>query len=150
MDDPGHAHVLPRPALPDFFAKEFRKYTPNATFGTNPCRIRFYDQEIVIFRHDQLNKMKRLSLIDSSLDESQKVSSFQRLSWTVLHQSHLAPLPLPSCPLYWEFDHALRIFPLPHTVSTLTSLFIISLIDLGVLNKGALFPLCLLGADDSC
>ncbi|KAG6543897.1 hypothetical protein Mapa_014737 [Marchantia paleacea] len=35
---------------------------------------------------------------------------------TVLHQSHLCPLPLTSQPISWPLDHVLRLYPLPHTV----------------------------------
>jgi hypothetical protein len=32
---------------------------------------------------------------------------------TVFDQAHLSPLPLISSPIYWAYDHALRLFPLP-------------------------------------
>ena len=35
---------------------------------------------------------------------------------TVVSQGHLAPLPLHTCPVYWDHDAALRIYPLPDLV----------------------------------
>ena len=32
---------------------------------------------------------------------------------TVVCQSHMAPLPLHVKPSYWDFDHALWLYPLP-------------------------------------
>jgi hypothetical protein len=35
---------------------------------------------------------------------------------TLLHQAHLSPLPQTIRPIYWNFDHALRLYPLPHAL----------------------------------
>jgi DNA polymerase epsilon subunit 2 len=35
-----------------------------------------------------------------------------------MEQSHLSPLPLHASPIYWWFDHALRLYPLPDTVKS--------------------------------
>jgi DNA polymerase epsilon subunit 2 len=35
---------------------------------------------------------------------------------TLMEQSHLSPLPLHASPIYWWFDHALRLYPLPDTL----------------------------------
>ena len=32
---------------------------PNVKFATNPCRINFFEQEIVIFREDLMSRMLR-------------------------------------------------------------------------------------------
>lgn len=39
---------------------------------------------------------------------------FEHLMATVLQQSHLCPLPLNQQPVYWQYDHAMHLFPLPH------------------------------------
>lgn len=36
---------------------------------------------------------------------------------TVLDQAHLAPLPISVRPVLWDYDHALRLYPMPTTVS---------------------------------
>lgn len=48
-----------RPALPDYVSEEFRKRVPKSVFATNPCRIQYCTQEIVVFREDILTKMCR-------------------------------------------------------------------------------------------
>jgi DNA polymerase epsilon subunit 2 len=35
---------------------------------------------------------------------------------TLLEQGHLCPLPLTVQPVYWDFDYALRLYPLPTVV----------------------------------
>ncbi|GAQ80362.1 DNA polymerase epsilon subunit B2 [Klebsormidium nitens] len=109
--DPGPANVVPRPPLPKFFTNEISSLLPNAVFASNPCRIRFYTQEIVIFREDLLHKMRRACVVPPS--EKETTDPFQQLAVTVLQQSHLCPLPLQVQPIFWEYDHALRLYPLP-------------------------------------
>lgn len=36
-----------------------RNRVPNVHFATNPCRIKFFEQEIVIFREDLMSRMLR-------------------------------------------------------------------------------------------
>ncbi|GLJ38887.1 hypothetical protein SUGI_0792820 [Cryptomeria japonica] len=113
-DDAGPAKVLPRPALPNFFCEEVKKHVPNAIFSSNPCRIKFYTQEIVLFRQDMLYRMRRSCIIPPSLEET--TEPFEHLVATVTHQSHLCPLPLTVQPIIWNFDHCLRLYPTPHTI----------------------------------
>lgn len=35
---------------------------------------------------------------------------------TLLQQSYLRPLPIHIAPVYWGFEHALRVYPIPHAV----------------------------------
>jgi hypothetical protein len=35
---------------------------------------------------------------------------------TITSQAHLTPLPLHVTPIYWDFDHALRLYPVPDLV----------------------------------
>eukprot|EP00850_Spirogloea_muscicola_P003249 SM000013S26418 [mRNA] locus=s13:198863:202689:- [translate_table: standard] len=112
--DPGPANVLPRPALPNYFASAVREHIPDAVFGSNPCRIKFYSQEIVVFRYDLLQRMRRACVIPPSNNETKE--PFHHLVATVLQQGHLCPLPLSTQPVFWDFDYALRLYPAPHTL----------------------------------
>jgi DNA polymerase epsilon subunit 2 len=49
-NDPGAGATLPRAPLASHFTAALRERVPHASFATNPCRLRFYAQEIVIFR----------------------------------------------------------------------------------------------------
>ena len=48
--DPGAGPCLPRGPLPNVFTKSLREMLPQVTFTSNPCRVRFFTQEIVLFR----------------------------------------------------------------------------------------------------
>ncbi|KAK4804583.1 hypothetical protein SAY86_004400 [Trapa natans] len=113
-DDAGPSTVLPRCALPNYITDEFRKYVPNAIFSSNPCRIKFYSQEIVFFRQDLLYRMRRSCLIPPSTEETN--DPFKHLIATITHQSHLCPLPLMVQPIIWNYDHSLHLYPTPDTI----------------------------------
>jgi len=52
-------HVLCRPAIPDCITEELRTALPSAVFTSNPCRLQYCTQEIVVFREDIVMKMCR-------------------------------------------------------------------------------------------
>ncbi|KAM7250097.1 hypothetical protein ACFE04_021980 [Oxalis oulophora] len=113
-NDPGPSTVLPRRALPEYLTQELKKHVPNAIFSSNPCRVKFYTQEIVFFRQDLLYKMRRSCLIPPSTEETQ--DPFEHLVATITHQSHLCPLPLIVQPIIWNYDHCLHLYPTPHAI----------------------------------
>lgn len=41
---------------------------------------------------------------------------FEHLCMTVLQQSHLCPVPLENQSVYWQYDHALHLYPAPDLV----------------------------------
>lgn len=113
-DDAGPSTVLPRCALPKYLSEELQKHVPNAIFASNPCRVKFYTQEIVFFRQDLLYRMRRSCLIPPSTEET--TDPFEHLVATITHQSHLCPLPLIVQPIIWNYDHCLHLYPTPHTI----------------------------------
>lgn len=113
-DDAGPSKVLPRCALPNYLTEELRNHIPNAIFSSNPCRVKFYTQEIVILRQDLLYRMRRSSLIPPSTEETN--DPFEHLVATITHQGHFCPLPLTVQPIIWNFDHCLHLYPTPHTI----------------------------------
>jgi DNA polymerase epsilon subunit 2 len=60
--DPGMGKILPKRPIPDIFVEELKKRITHIRFASNPCRLRYYTQEIVIFRENLLRKMQRYSL----------------------------------------------------------------------------------------
>lgn len=52
-----------------------------------------------------------------SVDERWLTGWNLQLAQTLLDQAHLAPLPLTVRPILWGYDHALRLYPMPTTVS---------------------------------
>lgn len=57
--DPWSSSTLPRPALPSAFTSRLTARIPKARFVSNPCRIRYFGQEIVIYREDLMGRMVR-------------------------------------------------------------------------------------------
>jgi len=57
--DPGAKASWPRRPLPEELVKPLRKKIQKITVASNPCRVLFYNQEIVFFREDMLKKMQR-------------------------------------------------------------------------------------------
>eukprot|EP00742_Colponemidia_sp_Colp-10_P009321 GILJ01010153.1.p1 GENE.GILJ01010153.1~~GILJ01010153.1.p1 ORF type:complete len:545 (+),score=81.60 GILJ01010153.1:34-1635(+) len=111
--DPGPSSVLPQPPLPEIFTQKMKEKVPRSTFSTNPCRIRHFTQEIVVFRQDLLKLMRRHCVLQPNEDSSELTDHLVK---TLLDQSHLCPLPATVRPIYWEYDHAMRLYPLPDAV----------------------------------
>lgn len=110
--DPSAANILPRPAIPNSITKEIRdKLGEAAIFTTNPCRIQYCTQEIVILRQDLVMKMCRNSI---HFPETGDIP--EHLMKTLLSQCSLSPLPLGVQPLYWKHVDALNLYPLPDLV----------------------------------
>lgn len=57
-----HSFFFFRPGIPSNFLGDFCKKVPSAIFTTNPCRIQYCSQEIVVFREDIISKMCRNSI----------------------------------------------------------------------------------------
>lgn len=61
-------NILPKVALPSTFTKSLQRL-PKVQFTTNPARIRFCGQDIVLFREDLINRMRRHCVVDPVDDE---------------------------------------------------------------------------------
>ena len=109
--DPGMAEILPRPPLPKYFTAALRSKLSHVHFATNPCRLRYFSKEIVVTRQDMVHKLRRHCVLKPRSSEW-----VQHTVKTILDQGHLCPLPLHTSPIYWQFDHALRLYPLPDAV----------------------------------
>ncbi|XP_072320355.1 DNA polymerase epsilon subunit 2 [Eucyclogobius newberryi] len=111
-EDPGPGGILPRPPLADYITAEFRERVPFSVFSTNPCRVQYCSQELVLLREDMVNKMCRscVRLPNAGLDIPDHFVK------SVLSQAHLAPLPLSVSPVFWAYDGALRVYPVPDVI----------------------------------
>lgn len=113
--DPGISKFFPRAAIPDIFTGDLRKNVKNISFASNPCRLRYFTQEIVLFRQDLLKQMQRHVAVPPSTEESAPDVT-EQLVVSLMEQAHLWPLPAHVKPVHWKLDHALRLSPLPHLV----------------------------------
>lgn len=107
-NDPGMADILPRPPLPKYFTSALRSKLSHVHFATNPCRVRYLSKELVFSRQDIVHKLRRNCILKPRSSEW-----VQHTVKTILDQGHLCPLPLAASPIYWQFDNALRLYPLP-------------------------------------
>ncbi|CAK9814392.1 DNA polymerase epsilon subunit 2 [Anthophora quadrimaculata] len=110
-DDVGAPKILPRSPLPKHLTEYFRKNIPGAIFATNPCRIQYCTKEIVVLREDILSKMCRNTLLFP-----QKGNIYDHYAKSIICQSHLTPLNLSIIPTYWNYDHALQLYPTPDLI----------------------------------
>lgn len=110
--DPIAPNILPRPAIPDSITKDIRDKLGDAViFTTNPCRIQYCTQEIVLIRQDLVTKMCRNSI---HFPESGDIPD--HLTKTLLSQCTLSPLSLGVQPVYWKHAEALSLYPMPDLV----------------------------------
>ncbi|KAI7830646.1 DNA polymerase alpha/epsilon subunit B-domain-containing protein [Gamsiella multidivaricata] len=108
-NDPWGGSILPRPKIPDFYTAKMRSLVKRSVFASNPCRIKYCNQEIVIFREDILNRLLRNCIVPPVGD----VVIQKQLIRTIVDGAHLCPLPLTTRQVSWAHDHALRIYPIP-------------------------------------
>ncbi|KAK5583019.1 hypothetical protein RB653_004609 [Dictyostelium firmibasis] len=102
-------NILPKFPISNVFIKEFQSVIQKSIFTTNPCRIRYCSQEIIVFRDDLTNKMRRHCI----LEPSQSCDISQHLIELICSNSHLCNLTLEDKPIYWNYDHAMSVYPLP-------------------------------------
>ncbi|VVC86913.1 unnamed protein product [Leptidea sinapis] len=110
--DPAAANILPRPAIPNVVTQEIRdKLGDTVIFTTNPCRIQYCTQEIVVIRQDLVTKMCRNAI---HFPESGDIPD--HLTKTLLSQCTFSPLSLGVQPVYWKYADALNLYPMPDLV----------------------------------
>ena len=112
--DPGAGAAFPRRPLPAYLTEPLAKKVKHLTLASNPCRVRFYTQEIVFFREDLLKKMQRNAILPPKAGSPEDPDITEQMVETIMEQAHLFPLPAHVKPVYWELDHAMRLTPLPH------------------------------------
>ncbi|KAJ3512535.1 hypothetical protein NLJ89_g3461 [Agrocybe chaxingu] len=103
--------TFPRRPLLSTLTGRLKSKVPKVHFATNPCRIKFFNQEIVIFREDLMARMLR-NVVGVKPDvKSEDLKRF--LVQSILDQSHLSPLTNNIQPVLSDHDHSLRLYPLP-------------------------------------
>lgn len=134
-EDPFGTTTLPRKPLPKIITEKFIQRIVRANGGnvssarrihfvSNPSRLVYFGQEIVVFRDDLLQRLlghtvrlKGDESITAARDDATAAANVVDLKKflvsTVLDQAHLCPLPGWARPILWEFDHTLRLYPMP-------------------------------------
>ena len=125
--------ILPRKPLLSSFTGRLQSKIPKLHLTSNPCRLKFFGQEIVVFRDDIMSRMLR-NLVGVKPDARNE--DLKRYVWvslpssarclnrlspgklvqSILDQSHLAPFTTHIQPILPEYDHTMRLYPLPTCV----------------------------------
>lgn len=116
--DAGPGNILPRPPLPKMLTRPLQEAmgSEKVFSATNPCRIRYMTQEIVIMRDNILQKMVRHCSIKPDFSETGLMC--EHLVKSLVDQSYLSPLPITARPVLWAHHQSLWLFPTPHVVVT--------------------------------
>ncbi|CAI4054183.1 DNA polymerase epsilon noncatalytic subunit SKDI_16G4310 [Saccharomyces kudriavzevii IFO 1802] len=142
----GASGTLPQDPIPGAFTKKINKVCKNVIWSSNPTRIAYLSQEIVIFRDDLTGRFKRNYLqfpcgenedsyvdndniitkdtdivpIDELVKEpdqlQRKIQESRKLVKTILDQGHLSPFVDSLRPVSWGLDHTLTLCPIPSTM----------------------------------
>ncbi|KAH8830491.1 DNA polymerase alpha/epsilon subunit B-domain-containing protein [Flagelloscypha sp. PMI_526] len=99
--------ILPRKPILSSFISRLRAKVPKVHFATNPCRIKFFHQEIVIFRDDLMSRLLRNDVVGVKAGATSE--DLKRYA----NQAHLSPFTLDIQPTLSDFDHAMRLYPTP-------------------------------------
>ena len=59
IEDPTSANILPRPPLPTSVVQDLMRKSKRVVLATNPCRLQYCTQQIVVCRMDLLRKLCR-------------------------------------------------------------------------------------------
>jgi DNA polymerase epsilon subunit 2 len=78
--------ALPRRPIPEQYTKSLRQRVRHITFASNPCRVRYFTQEIVLFREDLLKKMQRHLAVPLVLDDPSVPDITEQLVESLLDQ----------------------------------------------------------------
>ncbi|GMR48138.1 hypothetical protein PMAYCL1PPCAC_18333 [Pristionchus mayeri] len=108
LEDGGLSHILPRPPLPLQLQKPFSSIK-NCVFTSNPARMQLLNQEIVVFRHDTVERLCKNAIhVPENLE-----NLANDVARSITSNAHLCPLPPSVQPVVWSMDCALRLHPLP-------------------------------------
>lgn len=111
-EDPASPNIFPRSPIPKSLAAGLLKVWPRTRLATNPCRLQYCTQQIVVCRLDLMAKFCRNTL-HFPPDTSKIEQHFAR---TLICQGHLAPIHPIAMPVHWDYDAALWLYPLPDLV----------------------------------
>lgn len=133
-NDPGFIqNLLPRPPIPHSIFDAWKRAKLDFFLASNPCRIIYFSQEIVVFKNDLTIQMRKESLNQTLLNnivkskeednkdpevsdvgsESKNLSDHQKSVMCLLDQASLSPFPISSHPILWNFTHSLSLYPIP-------------------------------------
>nr|XP_050028231.1 DNA polymerase epsilon subunit 2-like [Dermacentor andersoni] len=125
--DPGLSNVLPRPGLPRQVTEPLQPrggagegeggagaLAERCHWASNPCRLLYCGRQVVLWRQDGLAKACR-NAVHRPWDKA-GLDLAQVYTRSLAANAHLSPVSLVVTPVYWEWDFALWLHPLPDAV----------------------------------
>ncbi|XP_055841789.1 DNA polymerase epsilon subunit 2 [Episyrphus balteatus] len=109
--DPISSDIFPRHGIPPALCKDLLKAWPRTKLVSNPCRLQYCTQQILILRLDLMARMARNTI--HFPDKKNIDSHFAR---TIICQGHLTPFGKYVNPIYWDYDTSMWLYPLPDLV----------------------------------
>eukprot|EP00759_Apiculatamorpha_spiralis_P035202 PhF_6_TR36137/c0_g1_i1/m.52488/K02325/POLE2; DNA polymerase epsilon subunit 2 len=103
------AATFPQSPIPNVFTAGARRKLLHASFTTNPCRIRLFTQDIVVFRDDSCARFRRASILPTR----PSLTPYEHVIKTIFDESHMTPLSVQHTPVRWSKDYLMRVFPIP-------------------------------------
>jgi DNA polymerase epsilon subunit 2 len=106
--------IFPAPPFCDALLRGISSRFPNVVLGSNPCRLRFFDKQILFFAGDNIKRLRKSRIVE--VKESTLETQHELLCRFLLSQMHLSPGPVTDNSVIWEYDAGLRLYPPPHCI----------------------------------
>lgn len=104
-DTPSMCWPIPAIKAPSSFSQDLNV---KVEFVSNPCRLQYGNkQDVLLYRQDMIQQHLQNEILSSRNSSRDTVKG--RILYSVLSQGHL----LPKAPIYWNYDYALGMYPLP-------------------------------------
>lgn len=134
LDDPVAPVILPRVGLPESLCAPLKRLVPRTVLASNPCRLQYCTQQIVVCRADLVTKLCRNTINFPDAGKLEDHVSFVatitfhvrkiiiscdfvlQFARTLICQGTLAPLSQGIMPIYWDMDSSLALYPLPDLI----------------------------------
>lgn len=142
-NDQWQTPLWPKQTIPKIFGNRINRVARNVQWASNPTRMVYLSQEIVIARDDLGSRLRRNTVLfpklnkklddeDEDLDEGEddngdesrteierleslppRISEARKVVKTILDQGHLSPFAKNLKPIIWHLDHTLHLSPIP-------------------------------------
>ncbi|CCH61141.1 hypothetical protein TBLA_0E00800 [Henningerozyma blattae CBS 6284] len=131
----GSSTTLPQRNIPEEYQSKINRICKKTYWGTNPMRLAYLSQEIIIMRDDLRDRFKRHNIefpivvekqikeqelsIDKSDDDipidklPSHLKESRKIVKTLLDQGHLSPFLMNIRPIVWDLDFCLNMYPIP-------------------------------------
>lgn len=131
--------LWPKQSIPKLFGNRINRVARSVQWASNPTRMVYLSQEIVIARDDLGARLRRNTVLfptmnknddsdeENPLEENEerrieierlealppKISEARKVVKTILDQGHLSPFVKNLKPVMWHLDHTLQLSPIP-------------------------------------